>query len=124
MKDLNIKKPCLNQNDLNIIIEFCSHVDNLEQNFSAKIELEIKSLNKTTKAIILQDNKFHGYIQKKNNQLFFVEKNGSINFILSNADYDRTNRIVKKIIHTFTWNDFKPESKKESSNELMNLVFS
>jgi predicted HAD superfamily phosphohydrolase YqeG len=108
MKQIVMNKPDLNENDFRIIIEFCSHPDNIELNLSSKIEID--NDNSIKKAIMLQDNKFLGYIQKKRNNLFFIRKDGIKSFILSNKEYDRVNKIVYDFFMGFEW---KAESKEK-----------
>lgn len=123
MKNLNLEKPELTQNDLNTIIEFCSHPDNIEQNLSAKIELEIGSVSKAKKAVILQDNKFLGYIQKNKNDLFYLDKSGQINFILNNKNYERINNFVAQMFKSVFTKDIKYMYPDESAKERMELIF-
>lgn len=123
MKNLNLERPELTQDDLNTIIEFCSHPDNIEQNLSAKIDFEIGSVSKAKKAIILQDNKFLGYIQKNKNDLFYLDKSGQMNFILNNKSYERINNFVAQMFKSIFTKDVKYKHQEESTKERMKLIF-
>lgn len=121
MKKIKMFRPVLNLNDLNTIIEFCSHDDNIELGMFAKIEYD--NNNEISKAVMLQDDEFVGYIQKRNNNLFYIDKLGDYHYILSNNDYDRINNIVKEMFFNFEWKTVKIKEQTKTAKENIELIF-
>lgn len=89
MRNLNLSKPKFIDKDIKTISEFCEYM-------GYDFHIETEPTGKAKKAVLLENNKFLGYIQK---DLFlgYVQRDGKHHFIFNKEEIKKTEKIVENI---------------------------